>query len=238
VTTSSPRLEGNELKTTALRVSFLAVDSTGEHETGEPRVWTNTIEVKYRLYQHGDQRMCELRAVPRGEIRYTLDGSSPERAGQLYHAPFPVPAGTRLILAQAWADGLVSAPLRIDVPEDGGDLVVVDPRRPARWRRRLSCDDTAETHRLLELAERHRARLCGAKVDVGKDQHWASFWVDEGTQLEPRQVLDIVKLLTDLVPGGHVSLEVEAIEVELGQYLVDLVADLKTVLQPGEVQQS
>lgn len=238
VTSSSSRLEGNELKTKALRVAFLAVDSSGEHETGEQRVWTNTLEVKYRLYQQGDQRVCELRAVPRGEIRYTLDGSSPDRSGRPYDGPFPVPEGTRVILAQAWADGLVSSLLHIDVPTDRSSLVAVDPRRPAVWQRRLSFDDTAATHRFLELAQQHHTLLYGPKVDVGRDQRWVSFAVDEQMRLEPQQVLGIVKLLTDLLPGGHVALELEAIEVHLGQDLLDLVAELKTKLEPGEVRQS
>lgn len=237
VTAASPRLEGNELKTTALRVAFLAVDSTGEHDTGEPRVWTNTIEVKYRLYQQGEQRMCELRAIPRGEIRYTLNGSSPERSGQPYSGPFAVPPGTRVILAQAWADALTSLILSVDVPEHDTHLVIVDPGRPALWKRRLSCDDTAESYQFLDHAEQHRALLYGPQVDVMKEQRWVSFAVEEQTRLEPRQVRDIVQLMTRLIPGGRVSLRIEAAEFRQGQDLSDLAAELRTELQPGEVQQ-
>ncbi|MCX2728279.1 chitobiase/beta-hexosaminidase C-terminal domain-containing protein [Thermomicrobium sp. 4228-Ro] len=103
--------------------------------------WTNDLEVKYRFYQQGEQRMCELRAIPEGEIRYTLDGSSPERSGIRYEGPFPVPSKTRTILAQAVADGLRSPVLQIDVPIDPIGPTV-DPRKPALWRRRHKLDDT------------------------------------------------------------------------------------------------
>jgi hypothetical protein len=237
VTTASPRLESNELKTAALRVAFLAFDSTGDHETGEPRVWTNTLEVKYRLYQQGGQRMCELRAIPWGEIRYTLDGSSPALSGEPYSGPFPVPKGTRKILAVASADGISSAQLQIDVPEDDSILVVVDPRRPACWKRRLSQDDTAQTYRFLELAERHRALLCGPRISVWKDQRFVEFAVDGETRLEPQRVASLTRMMTEILPGGRVTLEIEAAEFPQGQDLSDLVAELRTELQPGEVQQ-
>ncbi len=236
-TTSSPRLDGTELRTAALRVSFLAVDSKGEHETGEPRDWRNTVEVKYRLYQQGERRMCELRAVPRGEIRYTTDGSSPEAAGQAYAGPFAVPPGTRLILAVARADGVSSDPLRVDVPDKDVPVVSVDRHRPALWKPRLRRDDTAETYGFLDLAGKYRALLCGAHITVAKEQRFADFAVDRETRLSPQQVSELAKVMTDLIPGGRVSLDVEAVAVEQGQDLLDLVAELRMELEPGEVVQ-
>jgi hypothetical protein len=47
-----------------MKITFLAVDSTGAHETGEPRHWQNTITVKYQLnYRDGSHRVI-LQAVP------------------------------------------------------------------------------------------------------------------------------------------------------------------------------
>jgi hypothetical protein len=64
--------------------------------------------VKHRIYQNGDERVCELKAVPTGAIRYTVDGSSPETSGVAYDVPFVVPPDARVILAQATADGVSS----------------------------------------------------------------------------------------------------------------------------------
>ncbi|ADU51937.1 hypothetical protein Tmar_1836 [Thermaerobacter marianensis DSM 12885] len=236
VSPSSPRLDGAELRTRALQVAFLAVDSTGEHPTGEPRVWTNTVEVKYRFFQQGGQRMLELQAVPWGEIRYTLDGSSPELSGQPYTGPMAVPPGTRVVLARAWAGPVVSETVRIDVPA-GDQPVTVDPRRPALWKRAFKLDGTAETYWFLELAERHRALLCGPRVDVGKEQRFLSLAADEKTQLPPQKVVEIARWMAEILPGGLVTLEVEGLAFQQGQDLSDLVAELRQALQPGEVQQ-
>ncbi|MCK7574587.1 MAG: hypothetical protein MZV65_00795 [Chromatiales bacterium] len=60
-----------------MKVSFLAVDSTGEHETGDPITWTNRITLKGRVFDSGSDKMMELRAAPPAPIRYTTDGSGP-----------------------------------------------------------------------------------------------------------------------------------------------------------------
>ena len=57
-------------QTDELTMSFLCVDSTGEHDTGHPVTWHNRITIKSRVYQDGEQKMIELRAAP--EAPYTL----------------------------------------------------------------------------------------------------------------------------------------------------------------------
>jgi len=74
----------NQFKTRELRLAFLCVDSTGEHETGEPEEWQNTITLKYRIYNRGNQQVVELQSAPPASIRYTTDGSNPKEYGGLY----------------------------------------------------------------------------------------------------------------------------------------------------------
>ena len=99
-----------------LRVSFLAVDSTGTHETGDPFEWTNRITLKSREYQDGAGRRIEIRAAPAAPIRYTTDGSDPKLSGGAYDGPFPVPDGVRLVLAVAEKDGIASDVLSERLP--------------------------------------------------------------------------------------------------------------------------
>ncbi|WP_038039187.1 DUF499 domain-containing protein [Thermorudis peleae] len=235
-TTQATKLEGSQLTTCALRVWFLAVDSKGEHETGEPTCWTNDLEVKYRFYQQGEQRMCELRAIPEGEIRYTLDGSSPDRYGIHYDGPFPVPADTWVILAQATADELSSQVLQINVPI-GPNTPSVDRHKAARWERRQRLDDTGATYRFLELVERHGARLCGVMAIVAREQRWVQLTADSQTEFTAAQLRDALEMLRQYLPNGLITLDVEAIWTETGQQLLDLVADLRTELKPEEVKQ-
>src|SRR5262249_10411832 len=78
---NSPVVQNGRLQTTALKVSFLAVDSTGEHETGDPRPETNPITLKYDYAYRDGSRRVRLKAIPTGTIRYSFDGSNPRNGG-------------------------------------------------------------------------------------------------------------------------------------------------------------
>jgi hypothetical protein len=238
-TTASERVDGGEnLQTNALKLWFLAVDSTGEHETGESVCWTNTITVKHRFYQDGDQRRCELSALPSGSIKYTTDGSGPEAYGQAYTAPFIVPADARFVLAIAEGDGVKSEVAKFDVPKSGEKVVVtVDPARPATWKRKVKKDSTAESYEWLQLAGNHRAELGGLVLQVMQDQRWVEFRADTAVLLDVPFATDEATRLKELVPSGNLDLEVDVLRFATGQDLIDMVAALKTELQPGEVAQ-
>lgn len=238
-TTASERVDGGEnLQTRALKLWFLAVDSTGEHETGESVCWTNTITVKHRFYQDGDQRRCELRALPSGSIKYTTDGSGPETFGQPYSEPFVVPADARFVLAIAEGGGVKSEVAKFDVPRSGEKVVVtVDPARPATWKRKVKKDSTAESYEWLQLAGNHRAELGGLVLQVMHDQRWVEFRADPSVPLPVSFATAEATRLKELIPSGNLDLEVEVLRFATGQDLLDMVAALKTELQPGEVAQ-
>ena len=80
-----------------------------------PTSGATRIELKYRFFQDGDRLMCELRAIPTGEIRYTVGRLQPDTSGQPYSAPFAVPNGAKLILARGSANGIRSEEGQFDV---------------------------------------------------------------------------------------------------------------------------
>jgi hypothetical protein len=130
-TTASARVDGNSLRLNELRVSFLTVNSTGVHQSGEAQTWVNTITVRNCIYQFGAEKKCELQAAPPATIRYTTDGSDPKVAGATYEGEFIIPRGATLILAYAERDGVQSAVEQIRVIWDEKRTVTVDPQRPA-----------------------------------------------------------------------------------------------------------
>ena len=195
--------------------------------------------------------MCELQAVPRGEIRYTVDGSSPETSGLAYELPFVVPADSRLILARAMADGVTSDTLRIDIPRPQVRpgpgpgprpgpppvVVLVDPNRPAVWKKRQRRDSTGETFGWLEQLARFSAAVGGVTLVNAKDSRWVELRTAEDLIQSAAQLRAQADLLTTVVPGGSLSLDIESLRFAKGQYLLDLVAALRTELTPGEVKQ-
>jgi hypothetical protein len=237
-TTISSRLQDFTFKTRALTLSFLAVDSTNQHDTGDPVTWRNTITLKYRFFQDGGQRKCEIQAIPLGDILYTIDGSSPVTSGIAYSQPFSVPVGALVILATASAGGVDSPQLRVDVPH-GSDTptVTVDPRRPATWRKVFRKDSTAEVYEWLELLAKHNAGVGGLKMEAGKENSWVELRVDDKTIQSVADLRSIATLLRGIIPSGNLSCSVETLHFSQGQDLTEMVATLRETMQPGEVIQ-
>ena len=63
-TPASMKLDGRDFETADLKVSFLAVDSTGGHDTGEPVEWSNRITLKSREYIDARPGTPEAGACP------------------------------------------------------------------------------------------------------------------------------------------------------------------------------
>ncbi len=239
-TTASAKVEGGQLVTSALRVSFLCVDSSGQRQTGQPVEWNNRITLKYRLYSAGGQRRMELRAAPPATIRYTTDGSDPKLNGGLYDGDFVIPPGAVLALAVAEKDGIQSETLRVEIPRGGEEEVRIDPRLPATLNRRFKRDTTQETYLWLEQAEKAQAELIGLTLTIsqsGAAREWVELTASESKRWPPAMIREALEALRKAQSEGQVSLECQKIYFPSGQNLMDWAADLRLTLRAGEVKQ-
>jgi hypothetical protein len=103
VSESSPVLKDNTLATKALRVQFLAVDPTGKNLTGAPKTWKNRLAIRNRF--DDVSRKLELFVLPKGLIRYTLDGSE-ARNGTDYTGPIQLGAEETTVYVFAECEGI------------------------------------------------------------------------------------------------------------------------------------
>jgi len=237
-TTSSKKLEDYDIKTKALRLSFLCVDSTREHSVGEAVPWTNTISIKHRFYQEGAKRKCELLAIPEGKIRYTTDGSSPETHGIPYKKPFEVPKGCQVIVAVAEESGIKSNTVTIQAPKGKEDIVpAIDRNKAAVWKRDFKRDSTGETYKFLETAKRHGAELGSVRLTIMRDTRWIELNTPENIHYAVSHFERGADLLKEFVPDGTLSVDIGSLKFDSGQQLLDMVAELKTELKEGEVRQ-
>ena len=161
-TPASMQVDGQRYETADLRVSFLAVDSTGEHPVGDPVEWRNRITLQSREYPAGNERRVEIHAAPPAPIRYTTDGSDPLVAGGAYDGPFAAPEGARVVLAVAEKDGVVSELHRRDLAEKAVERPI-DRALPATWTPGPCLDIPVHPHRVRlhrspSQAPRHRPR--------------------------------------------------------------------------------
>lgn len=230
----------HDFRTSELRLSFLCVDSNGQHDTGDSSAWENKITIKSRAYQAGTERMIELQVAPAAQIRYTTDGSNPQHGGGIYHGPFVVPAGTRVVLAIAERDGVVSEPHRRDI--HGGDetRLEIDPAIPASWLRRHQLATTKETYDFLERVTRFEASMLAPRAVVaapaGRDE-WIELVFGERLRVTGEQLDARIRDLRAMLDESGVELEVAGLAFPTGQHLLDWVELVKTELKQEEVEQ-
>ena len=239
-TTASARLDGGTLKVRDLRVSFLAVDSTGVHQTGPAATWQNRITLKHRAYQSGSDKRMELRAAPDAPIWYTTDGSDPKLAGAAYDGPFIVPRGAPLVLAYAERDGVQSAVESIPVSWEKDETVQVDARRPAAWKRQHACGSTKDSYDFLARLDKYSAQVSGLSITIsgeGSNRDWVELNMYEGKHVAPDLIEECLEALRKLQDSGQVRLTAEALHFANGQGLLDWVEEVKTALKAGEVKQ-
>jgi hypothetical protein len=240
--TASAKLDGSMLKTGELRASFLVVDSSKVHETGEPAAWQNRITLKYRFFQNGAERMCELRSAPPAAISYTTDGSDPKVAGATYDGPFRVSPGAIFVQAVGACDGITSEVLRVAVPKEGViGKISVDPKRPVVWARTFNFSSTKESYEHIERAKKHKATFSGVSIMImgeGGDNEWIELQTYQEKKVTPELLEETLTALRKLQGSGQVQLGSTGLHFELGQNLLDWIVEVKTELKAGEVKQS
>ncbi len=106
--------------------------------------------------------------MPRGEIRYTLDGSEP-RHGIPYTRPFAIGDGETLVRAFASADGLETKE-DFRFGERGRKDVKIIAERPARLihRAQMKLDSRAKTFEGLQLAGERHVTFENVTITVGQ----------------------------------------------------------------------
>ncbi len=151
VTTDSALLTDNVLVTNALRVQFLAVDPTGKNETGSPCIWTNKLTIRNRFNE--SNRTVELLVAPKGNIRYTLDGSE-ARNGMDYTGAIEIGDEATSIYVFAQSNG-VEAKQKFSFPAVGSKEVLIVRDKPATLQSQApkKLDNSAKTYEALKIAK-------------------------------------------------------------------------------------
>ena len=249
-TPASMKLDGGDFETADLKVSFLAVDSTGGHDTGEPVEWSNRITLKSREYVDarpgrleagGGERMIEIRAAPPAvPIRYTTDGSDPSVAGGAYTEPFAVPAGARLILAVAGKDGIVSEVHRREIADQPVDRPI-DRTRPATWTppTGFRFESTRTAYGFIARLKKHDGVAGGLRISVQAEGGgtWSELNFSEDLALDAAGIERAVEALREIVADGEVSIEARRIRYGTGQRLLDHVAETRAEYKRDDVEQ-
>ena len=162
---NSPFLTDNVLMTNALRVQFLAVDPSEKNQTGNPITWTNKLTIRNRFDEIA--RTVELFVVPRGTIRYTLDGSEP-RDGIIYNKALDIGEGPASVYVFADCEG-IEEKRNFNFAESGSKEVLIVRDKPAQIYspspKRL--DNSTKTYEALKIAKEKSIKFEQVTLMIG-----------------------------------------------------------------------
>jgi hypothetical protein len=218
-----------------LHVNFLVCEPSGQYETGDPVVWTNSLVLRNRFEQN--KRQVELFVAPRGEIRYTLDGSEP-RSGTLYEGPVSIGDGEVLLRAFATADGLeTKADFRF--PAKGRKGVQIDDTKPARLVSRTGhkLDSRASTFEGLKQAGDKGVAFEIVTLDIGQGAQTARIMVGELRVDAAFLTLLLEKVLDKFPPDTPVTMSFRRAHFASGHDLKQFCESLALQLTQGSVEQ-
>jgi hypothetical protein len=237
VSDSSPLLKENPYTTSALRVGFLVCDVSGQYETGDPVIWTNKLVLRNRLNEKGGKRSVEIFVAPRGDIRYSLDGSEP-REGSPYAEPVEIGDGDVLLRAFASAAGLET---KVDFrfPTRGKKGVQIDDVKQARLVSRTGrkLDSRATTFEGLKEATDKGVEFESVTLTVGQGNKIAQIAVGE-VRVDGIFITALLeKVLEKFAPDTPVTMTFRKAHFSSGHDLKDFTSKLGFDLELGDVEQ-
>ena len=194
-----------------------------------------------RLEAGGGERMVEIRAAPpTAPIRYTTDGSDPSVAGGAYAGPFAVPPGTRLILAVAGKDGIVSDVHRREIADKPVERPI-DRTRPATWARPggFRFETTRTAYGFIARLKKHEGTAGGLRIYVQTEGSgtWSEINFSDDLALDAAGIERAVEALREIVADGEVSIEAGRIRYATGQRFLDHVAEIRADYRRDDVEQ-
>lgn len=237
VSEASPVLKDNPYPTTALRVSFMVCDVSGQYETGDPVTWSNQLVLRNRLSEQAGRRMVELFVAPRGDIRYTLDGSEP-REGTPYAGPVDIGDGDVLLRAFGSADGL-EAKADFRFPARGKKGVQIDEVKPARLVSRTGrkLDSRGTTFEGLKQAADKTVEFENVALTVGQGNKIANIMVGEVRVDAAFITALLTKILEKFAPDTPVTMTFRKAHFASGHDLKDFAGKLGIALEQADVEQ-
>lgn len=149
---------------------FLAVDTTGKHETGDPQRWVAKLKIRHQVHDRPDYREVELAVTPNAELRYTTDATNP-REGRIYDGPVPI--SDSQILLQVYASAAEAAATEtFTIAEKGNKRVELDEAKPARIvRERPRFDTTGAVYGVIaQFRDRQGVIFHGVTLNVGEGE--------------------------------------------------------------------
>lgn len=173
VSVKDPKIEDCEnFSTNAATLYFLAIDSDGQHETGEPQRWIADLKIRHQIKQLVDKRLIELRCVPESEMTYTLDGSNP-KDGIIYDEPFEISSTNQRLLVYARSGDAIKS-VDFQIPSAGDKKTQINDSKPAKITedKRMTLDNIEAVFKVINrFKDNNTAKFKGVRIHIGEGEN-------------------------------------------------------------------
>lgn len=241
VSTSSPVLKDETLRSKAYRIQFLAVDPNGQYDTGEVKSWTNKLTIRANF--EATTRQVELRVAPAATLKYTLDGSE-ARNGRDYTGPIQLDDSAAKILVFAEGGGLEAKEKfeyvgahRDDEGDGGKREVVIDRSKPARLNRMVNLGSRQDAYRVVSLLKERQATVEKVAAVLGSNPATVQFFLGE-TPADGAYLESVLNQIGSCLPAdSSISLKIHRFQFQTGQDLLDLTEQVGIELDERDFSQ-
>lgn len=231
VSEDSMKLADDKLVTSAMTVSFLAVDNRQEGirlESAPAYIYKNRLEIKHRLDpQYGDQRKVELIVLPGAqEIRYSLDGTEP-RDGIVYDGPFTVDGDRRPLLVFAENKNIsakASFTISSGAVRDEARPPEINQTKPVLFPigKAQEINDRKKVFDFLEMAVTRNISFSYVQVTLSDERTTYRGQLNGAGDIGASFVKDMVSLFSENLPASaSLGLSVKEMSFPTGQDLID-----------------
>ncbi|MGZ8184765.1 MAG: FN3 associated domain-containing protein, partial [Methylobacter sp.] len=241
VSTTDPVVDDlDSFTTNSATLYFLAVDSEGKHEIGEPKRWIADLIIRHQLHVVADKRRVELKCVPPADIYYTLNGSNPKE-GIRYEAPFDCRAEVYRLLVFAKA-GEATKNTEFNIPASGDKRIQIDDNKPACLleSKRINLDNTEKVFAVLNrFRDRSNTLLKGVRIQIGEGENTVQVRFHE-RQVTAQMIEDTVNSLRKVLNDDQAQISIDIVGgIQFGDgYALKEFAELSGLqLKPGDVIQ-
>ena len=235
VTESSPILTETEFVTKALKLQFLVVDSSGRSITGDIVEWKNPLKIQTKLDEV--QRMVELRVVPKGNMRYTTDGSEP-RNGKEYTGEFSIGDEETRVWVFAEAEG-IELKKEFTFPERGEKGVRIKPEKPATFLSQTpkKLDNAGKVNQGVEFAKEKKIQFSNCNLSLGSGSKMISLTLGD-VSVSGEMIESFIETYSPLLdPEPPIVLSFKKINFEKGFDMEEFGRKLGLDWRDGEVNQ-
>ncbi|MER9651510.1 anti-phage-associated DUF499 domain-containing protein [Mesorhizobium sp. M0199] len=238
VSTASDRLDGSRLETAKVRLYLLAVDPSGEHETGDVFVWVNRLNLTHDPKPIGTGYEVTLSVVPAGEIRWNTDATS-AREGKLYGGPIRLD-GDKDVVIYAYAEAAgVSVTREFKILRREGEGAKIDKDRPAKAKKPIQLATTDKVFAAIAKGKEVRARFRGVLVTVGSGSRNVSTNFGAEVDVTAEAIERLAKYArTELGDeNAEVTVMWKSADVDRAADLDELMAAVGETITTGEIEQ-